>query len=528
MEQFHLARGAVRFGVFEADLHAGELRKAGVKIKLQKQPFQILQMLLEHPGEVITREQLQKAIWPPDTFVDFEQGLHSAIKRLREAVGDSADTPRFIETVPGRGYRFIGTIGSGAGRIKSLAVLPLENLSRDPEQEYFAEGLTEALITILAKIGALRVVPRTSAMQYKGVRKPVREIARELDVDTVVEGTVWRVGDRVRITAQLIDAPNEAHLWAESYDRDLRDILGLQSELAQAIAREIQIKLTPNDKAHFQKVHPVDPEAYENYLRGRYYFNKRGGDMLQKGIQAFQLAITRDPTYVAAYAGMADCLSLFGWFAFVSPEEGCGRAKRLALRALEMDPSLAEAHASLAWAVQHYDYDLLGAEREFRRCIELDPLYEPAHYWLAIDLAAMGRFEEAIEEAKHAVGLDPLSRAANTNLGYVYWCARRYNEMVEQCKKTLELHPENVQLRLAAPQWRPHAVMSPGSQAQAPNANGQGHPSNPSVDAGIAHPLDSSRLSLPSPPPALLAPCTLTCCDWRRPSCPPKGIRPDC
>ena len=244
MESAHPSRGAVRFGVFEVDLRAGELRKRGVKIKLQDQPFQILQILLERSGEVVTREEIRGRIWPADTFVDFDQGLNNAIKRLRESLGDSPDNPRFIETVPRHGYRFIGNLGVTSGQIKSLAVLPLENLSRDPEQEYFAEGLTEALITTLAKIGELRVVSRTSAMQYKGVHKALREIARELEADAIVEGTVLRVGRRVRITAQLIDAPNETHLWAESYERDLRDMIVLQDEVAAAVARRIRATLT--------------------------------------------------------------------------------------------------------------------------------------------------------------------------------------------------------------------------------------------------------------------------------------------
>src|SRR5437899_3100242 len=230
MQGAHPSRGAVRFGVFEVDLRAGELRKQGVKIKLQEQPFHLLQMLLEHPGEIVTREELRGRIWPADTFVDFDQGLNNAIKRLRESLSDSPDNPRFIETIPRHGYRFIGMTGSSTpGRMRSLAVLPLENLSHDPQLEYFAEGLTEALITTLAKIGELRVVSRTSAMLYKNVRKPLSEIARELEVDAIVEGTVLRAGHRVRITAQLIDAAKETHLWAESYERDLRDVLALQS-----------------------------------------------------------------------------------------------------------------------------------------------------------------------------------------------------------------------------------------------------------------------------------------------------------
>src|SRR6266568_1062355 len=347
MQGAHPSRGAVRFGVFEVDLRAGELRKQGVKIKLQEQPFHLLQMLLEHPGEIVTREELRGRIWPADTFVDFDQGLNNAIKRLRESLSDSAENPRFIETVPRHGYRFIGNLGATPGGIKSLAVLPLENLSRDPEQEYFADGLTEALITTLAKIGDLRVVSRTSAMQYKGIHKPVREIARELGVDSIVEGTVLRAGDRVRITAQLIDAAKEAHLWAESYVRDLRDVLTLQSEVAQAVAREVQVKLTPQEQAHLGQVHPVDPEAYEAYLKGRYHWNRRSGEGYGKAMQCFQQTIARDPTYGAAYSGLADCLSLLGVWSLIAPDEGCGKAKGLALQALERDPSLAEAHVSL-------------------------------------------------------------------------------------------------------------------------------------------------------------------------------------
>src|SRR2546427_4010432 len=294
MQGAHPSRGAVRFGVFEVDLRAGELRKRGVKIKLQDQPFQILQILLEHSGEVVTREELRERIWPADTFVDFDQGLNNAIKRLRESLSDSPDNPRFIETIPRHGYRFIGMTGSSTpGRMRSLAVLPLENLSHDPQREYFAEGLTEALITTLAKIGELRVVSRTSAMLYKNVRKPLREIARELEVDAIVEGTVLLAGHRVRITAQLIDAAKETHLWAESYERDLRDVLALQAEVAQAIAREIRVKLTPVDQARFAEVRAVDPDAYEAYLRGRYHWNRRPSEFA-KAIQCFQEAIAKD------------------------------------------------------------------------------------------------------------------------------------------------------------------------------------------------------------------------------------------
>jgi len=434
----------VCFGAYEADLRSGELRKQGVRIRLPEQPFQVLAILLEHPGEVVTRESLQKRLWPDGTFVDFEQGLNAAVKRLREALDDSAETPRLIETLPRRGYRFIGSLAAKPGRIESLAVLPLENLSGDAEQDYFAEGMTEALITSLAKIGALRVVSRTSVMQYKGVRKSLRDIALELQVDGVVEGTVQRSGERLRISAQLIHAPTDTHLWAESYDRDLRDVLALQSEVSRAIAREVQIKLTPLDQARIAQAHPVDPEAYDAYLKGRYHWNRRRGEGLQPAVQYFEQAIAKDPAYGAAYAGLADCLTVLGWSSFVAPDEGCGRAIGLARKALEMDRSLAEGHASLAMATANYEYDFVSAEREFERSIELNPRYATAHHWFGMYLALMGRYEESYAEVKRAVRLDPHSLMIRWTLGFACWCARRYDQAIEQYEKVLELDPNFV------------------------------------------------------------------------------------
>ena len=441
-------RATIRFGTFEVDLRAGELRKRGVKIKLQKQPFDLLRMLLEHPGEVVSREELQQRIWPADTFVDFDQGLSSAIKRLREALSDSAENPRFIETIPRRGYRFIAGLGGTARRIESLAVLPLENLSRDPEQEYFADGLTEALITSLAKISALRVVSRTSAMQYKGVHKSLREIAMDLGVDGIVEGTVMRSGERVRISAQLVNAPMDTHLWAESYDRDLRDILALQSEVARAIAREIQIKLTPQEQAQLARVHPVDPEAYEAYLKGRYYWNKRSAQGVKKGAEYFQKAIDKDSTYAAAYAGLADSACVDGFWSFAAPEEGFGKARATARKALEIDET-AEARASLGWATLQFDWDFLASEKEFQRAIELNPRYATAHQWYGHCLGCMGRFDEAFVELKHAIHLEPLSLIINTSYAGISWLGRQWDQAIEQSQKTLELDPNFVAGRWA-------------------------------------------------------------------------------
>lgn len=440
--------GRLRFGQFEIDEHARELLKDGIKVRLQEQPLQILQILLAQPGELVTREELRNRIWPSDTFVDFDDGINNAIKRLREALADSAETPKFVETVARRGYLFIGKLEATAAVMESLAVLPLENLSHDPEQEYFADGLTDSLITQLARISALRVVSRTTAMHYKRIHRPLPEIARELGVSKIVEGTVQRSGGRVRVTAQLIEATTDTHLWADSYERDLRDVLSIQSELARAIVKEIQVKLTPQEQAHLARARQVDPEAYDAYLKGRYYFYQRRSDALRKGVQSFEHAIEKDPTYAAAYAGLADCLSMLGWWAFVPPEEGCGKAKELALKAIQRDPSLGEAHASLAWATVHYDYDFALAEAEYRKCIELSPRHPTGHEWFGLYLTMVGRPEEGFEVLKTAIRLDPFVPIINAALAMGYWFARHQDEHIEQLEKTIELDPN-----FAPAQW---------------------------------------------------------------------------
>jgi TolB-like protein/DNA-binding winged helix-turn-helix (wHTH) protein len=358
----HPIRGPLLFGVFELDLRAGELRKHGLRIRLQEQPFQVLAMLLEHPGDVVTREELQKKLWPADTFVDFDHGLNKAISKIREALGDSAESPRFVETVTRRGYRFLAEVkvadavpvrGSEAATqphpaadagdrpdvagkfarpnqlllslrwkisafalliplaalaawgihswnraspvIRSLAVLPLESLSSDASQDYFADGMTDELISDLGQISALRVISRTSMMVYKHTRKPLPQIARELNVDAVVEGTVLRSGDQVRITAQLIDASADKHLWSQSYEGELRDTLALQNKVAKAIADQIRIHLNPQEQAALKSAKVVNPEAYESYLKGRYFWNKRTADGLKVALAYFNQAIDEAP-----------------------------------------------------------------------------------------------------------------------------------------------------------------------------------------------------------------------------------------
>jgi len=431
--------GTIRFDAYELDLRSCELRRDGVCIKVQEQPLQILQILVERTGQLVTREELRQKIWPSDTFVDFDHGINNAIKRLRAALGDSAEHPRYIETVASRGYRFIARTNA-VRRIESLAVLPLKNLSQDPEQEYFTEGLTEALITTLARIGELRVVSRTTAMHYKDVRRPLSEIARELEVDAIVEGTALRAGDRLRITAQLIDASKGTHLWAESYERDLRDVLALQAEVARAIAREIQIKVTPLDQARFAKVHTVIPEAYDAYLKGRYHWNRRPARVAEAK-KWFELAVAKDPTYAAAYAGLADSLCSLGAWGIVAPNEGCIKAKEMAHRALEMDSSLAEAHTSLAYATM-YHYNFLAAEREFERALEINPRYAAGHQLFGLYLAMNGRYEEAYTECQRASRLDPLAVSRNL-LGYNALYSRRWDQAITEFTNILEVDPKD-------------------------------------------------------------------------------------
>jgi TolB-like protein/DNA-binding winged helix-turn-helix (wHTH) protein/Flp pilus assembly protein TadD len=503
-------RGRVRFGVFELDPRAGELRKHGVRVRLQEQPFQVLAMLLEHSGEVVTREELKKKLWPADTFVDFDHGLNKVINKIREALSDSAESPRFVETVARRGYRFLADVRSadpapasspevasqpkpeGEKRdredlarnpvklnsllpsrawkmwalvlalllaasvavwdhssnrpspdIRSLAVLPLESLSGDASQDYFADGMTDELITDLGQISALRVISRTSVMAYKRARKPLPQIARELNVDAVVEGSVLRSGERVRITAQLIEASADRQLWSQSYEGELRDTLALQNQVAKAIADQIRINLSPQERAALGAVKLVNPEAYESYLKGRYFWNKRTAEGLKVALAYFNQAIEEDPKYARAYSGLADTYALLGdWqYAVMTPKQALPRAKAAAAKALELDSALGEAHNSLAFCLDGFDWNFDSAGKEFRRAIELNPGYATAHHWYAWHLSLLGRYDQAIAEMKKAESLDPLSLIISADLAEVLMLARFYDESIRQSRKTIEMDP---------------------------------------------------------------------------------------
>jgi TolB-like protein/DNA-binding winged helix-turn-helix (wHTH) protein/Flp pilus assembly protein TadD len=489
----------LRFGSFELDLRTAEVYKDGKRIKLQEQPCQVLALLIERPGELVSREELRKRLWPNDTFVDFDHGVNIAINKLRDALGDSPDKPQFIETLPRRGYRFIAPVdapktprdgeppaqaassptaraGWGSipwrrallaallglsfvivffsvvryrrGRIAethigSLAVLPLENLSRDPAQDYFADGMTDELITSLAKLQTLKVISRSSVMRYKGTNRPLPEMARELNVDGIIEGTVLRSGNRVRITVQLIHAATDQHLWAEAYEGNVEDVLRLQDEVARAVAAEIRFKLEPEAEARLAKSPSVNPAAYEAYLRGRYHFYDR---WTKAGFVAashyFEEAIARDPRYAPAYAGLADYYTLGGFTGQpLTSREAMEKAKDLAARALQLDDGSAEAHIAMANVLFRYDWNWAEAEKEFKRGIELN-LNAPSSYsHYAMYLGVLGRHDEAIAAMKRAIELDPFSAVMNSALGVVLQWAGRDGEAAEQERKAIALDP---------------------------------------------------------------------------------------
>ena len=504
------ASRVLRFGAFELNIATGELRKHGIKLKLRPQAARILVLLATRPGEVVTRERLKDEIWGRDFFVDFEHGLNLCINQIRGALGDDANKPRYVETLPRYGYRFVARLeepvadspsspvgpapeiprprpiephgadpagltlsrrwlvggvalaalaailllvfvglhqlrrrGTQPPRIQSLAVLPLENLSRDAEQEYFADGMTDELITNLARIHALRVISRNSIMQYKNKHKPPPQIARELNIDAIVEGTVTRSGNRVRITAQLIDARSDRHLWADAYEGDLRNVLALQDEVARAIAREIKVQLLPDESSRLTNAPAINREAFELYLRGRYFWNRRNAEGLMKALDYFQRAAEKDPGYAPAQAGLADTYSLLGAAGYdvLPTAEAKERAREAAQKALRIDDRLAEAHASLAFLIYSYDWDWTTAEAEFKRAIALNPNYPTARQWYSELLIDLGREEEALAQAQAALALDPLSLNANHNVARVQYFARRMDQAIEITKKTLEMDP---------------------------------------------------------------------------------------
>jgi TolB-like protein/DNA-binding winged helix-turn-helix (wHTH) protein/Flp pilus assembly protein TadD len=459
--------------------------------------MELLILLAERKGELVTREEIAERLWGKDVFLDVEHGINTAIRKIRLVLRDDPEHPHFVETVVGKGYRFAAPVtytnGSPAAvpalspapetsspaaspaireksraarlallagivvagvlstaifvryrrttappAIKSLAVLPLKNLSGDPAQDYFADGMTEELIGRLSNIHGLNVISRTSVMRFKDTRQTVPEIAQTLHVDAIVEGSVIREGDRVRVNAQLIRAATDQHLWAAEYNREYRSILALQEDLAQTIARQIKVTMAPHARADDAA---ISPEAYENYLKGRYYFSQRTGDALKRSIGYFQQAIAADPNYALAYCGLADAYALLGFRGAVPSRDTLAQAKEAALKAIELDDTLGEPHASLAFIAETHEWDWAAAEREYKRALELDPGDARAHHWYAGYLMYVGRFDEGIAEARRARELDPLSMPINNALAGRLLVAGRYDEALAQVRTTLDIDP---------------------------------------------------------------------------------------
>jgi len=459
LEPSLLSSQTLSVGEVELDVQSGELRRNGQKTRLADQPLQILLFLLAHRDRVVTREELREQLWPADTFVDFDRGLNSAIKKLRDALGDSAEKPTYIETLPRRGYRLVAPIHAKSAaepnpseavpqtghrprliwvggavavialsliaaahlqepqtyRIRSIAVLPLANLSADRDQEYFADGMTEALITDLAQLQNVRVISRTSVMPYKETSKALPQIARELKVDGVVEGSVLRSGGRVRVTAQLIHAATDQHLWARSYERDLSDIVTLQRELSASISGAIHSELTPEARPRLQTAQPVNPEAYEFFLKGTAAFGRGTTQGMTDAIAYFQQAIAKQPDFALAYVSISRTYSQLAWSGSVAPQESGEKARAAALKAVALDPTLAEAHTELGRVLYQYDWNWAGSEREIRRALELNPNDAGAHRCYAALLRTTGRIQEAMAESRRVHELDPL--VSKTSVG---------------------------------------------------------------------------------------------------------------
>ncbi len=507
---------AFRFGPYVVDLQAGELRKSGSRVRLQEKPLQLLAALAEQSGRVVTREELHRRLWPDDTFVDFETGLNTAVSKLRDALADDAQNPRYIETLPRRGYRLLVPIerietikeisaqadspGSAGGEpggdtvripppnaapagrfwrsapifasilliclggayagwrfyehehvsaasqapIRSIAVLPFDNFSGDPTQEYFADGLTDELITDLAQLGSLRVTSRTSVMQYKGAHKPMEQIRRELHVDAVVEGSVIRSGDSVRVNAQLIETSDDRHLWAQTFSHTEEDVAALQDDVAQAVAERIEVAIDPAIRARLANSPPVKAEAYEAYLHGIFYLQHHSDADLLKGLDSFKQAAALDPTFAAAYAGMAQADCLLGDYNVLPDGVVWPQAEMNARRALALDDSLSRAHAALALALWRYEWNWKAADAEFQKALSLSPNDADTHDFYSLFLAARGDFAPAEQQMKDAQELDPLSSIIRTNVGWLSYYQRDYPAAIADYKDVLQTDPEFV------------------------------------------------------------------------------------
>ncbi len=520
----------VRFGPFEASLNECELRRQGLRVKLNEKPFQVLSLLMERAGSLVRREELRQRLWPADTYVDFDANLNTALSTLRHALGDSSDNPVFIETVPRQGYRFIAPVivmgekleapvahaeavlapaatatpdkrtqrqngvllwvavvlvlalaaakglsyfhwmgkspeDKSAGRKVTILVTPFENLSGDPNQEYLSDGLTDEMITRLGESspGQLSVIARSTAMQYKGTQKTVAQIAHEQHVDYVLEGCVRRQGDRVRITAGLFSARQNGSLWAQAYERYASDLLAIQRDVADRIAQSLSIQLLPSAPRSYAADRRVNPEAYDAYLKGLFYLNKRTQEGLRRSINYFQQASQRDPQFAPAFAALGYSYNVAAGWTYLSPKEAYPNAKAAGEKALALDDSLAEAHFVNGEVEHEYDWDWTSSEAEYKRGLALNPSSAAGHKLYAEYLTHAARFPEAIAEIRKAQQLDPTSLITNAFVCFVYYHAREFDKAIQECSKVLELDPDFVPAHF----WRGASYMFSSRYVQA-------------------------------------------------------------
>lgn len=471
------ASGRYRFSIFEVNAASGELFRQGVRIKLQEQPFRLLVLLLERAGEVVSREELRGQLWPQDTFVAFDNSLNVAVRKLRDALRDDADSPRFVETLPRRGFRFMAPVTSLAdqpgpqspvhtaaseasaessltasevgivrspapvpgARRPAIVVLPFANLSPDADSEFFADGVTEEIINALAQIEDLRVVARTSAFSFKGKQVDLRTVGASLNVSSVLEGSIRKSGSRVRIVAQLIDAADGYHIWSERYDRELQDIFEVQDEIARTIADKLKVTLGVGRREPLVKAGTTNLEAYQLYLNGRFHLNKRSADGLRKAIEYFQQAIATDPNYALAYSGLAEVFNMMAFRNVLPPHAIIPKAKAAAARALDLDPRRAEPYISLGYAAFTYDRDWPAAGRFFEQGLGANPACVLEHPFYPLYLCALGRPEESLRAARHALERDPASPVVSHMLAVQLYLARLFEAAVQQCHRTLEM-----------------------------------------------------------------------------------------
>ena len=448
-----LPGAVVRFGVFEFHLKSGELFKQGRRVRLSGQPAQILAFLLQRPGELVTREELRRAIWPANTHVNFDQSLNAAMKRLRYALGDVPEKPLFIETMARRGYRFIAPAGapgpaalaptSVAGAVDSIAVLPFENATGDPASDYLIDGLTEAVINALSRLPGLRVLARSTVFRYRTRPLDCRALGRKLNVGAVLLGRVSQRGEELAIGTELVEVGSGWLIWGEQFSHKLSDVLLIEGEISAKISGKIRAELAgkapvlPGMRKHTQST-----EAYQDYLKGRYHWNRMSAEGLQKGVAYFEHALQKDPNFALAHVGLADSYSMLGFFDLIPPAQSMPEAKEHAMRALEIDGDLAEAYSSLAGVLKVYDRDWAAAERRYLQALQLNPNYVHAYRGYAALLAAMGRFAESLPQIRRAQELDPLSVVVGMEIAWNFFIAREYDHAIEQALRVTHLEPE--------------------------------------------------------------------------------------